>query len=164
MGVEFHDYSMKVKAAMNDRINAVLEECAGEVESQTKRNTSVGRVNGGKTKNDWQHKVIESDHIAYIGNNQQTAIWLEFGTGEHAIPNPDGKGSRKGGWFIPIGNGEGMMSKAVAKAYGFRIYKGKNGMQFAHTDGMKPQRPFWKAYTGLKSAITKRIQNSLKGL
>ena len=164
MSVEFHDYSFEVKAAMDEHILAALEECAAELESQTKQNTTVGRVSGGKTKNNWQHKVVKSEKTAYIGNNLETAIWLEFGTGEHAIPNPDGKGSRKGGWFIPIGNGDGMMSKAVAKAYGFRIYKGKNGMEYAHTYGMKPQRPFWNAYNRLKNAIIKRMQSSMKGL
>ena len=29
MAVKFHDYSMKVNNAIDDKINAVLEECAG---------------------------------------------------------------------------------------------------------------------------------------
>lgn len=164
MSFEFHDFSIKVKAAMDETILAALEEAAGELESQVKQNTTVGRVNGGKTKNQWQHKVVASEKTAYIGNNEMTAIWLEFGTGEHAIPNPSGKGSRKGGWFIPIGNGEGMMSKAVAKAYGFRIYKGKNGVEYAKTYGMKPQRPFWKAFESKRSTLIKLIENKLKEL
>ena len=134
MGVEFHDYSIEVKAAMSDRINAVLEECAGEIESQTKRNS---RVKTGKTKNSFQHKVVDSDHIAYIGSNEENAIWEEFGTGEYAL-NGDG---RKGGWA-------------------YVDEKGKRHFTY----GKRPSRAFWNAYTSLKSAITKRIQNSLKGL
>lgn len=164
MAVEFHDFSIQVKEAISEHAAAALEEAAGELESQVKRNTAVGRVNGSKTKNNWQHKVVESELIAYIGNNQQTAIWLEFGTGEHAIPNPDGKGSRKGGWYVPIGNGEGMISPAVVKAYGFRVYKGKNGQNFIHTYGMKPQRPFWKAYESKRASLIRLIQNRMKGL
>lgn len=165
MAVEFEDNTIKVKAKMNERLVAVLEECAGELESQAKRNTKVGKINNGaRTKNQWQHKVIDSELIAYIGNPQQTAIWLEFGTGEHAIPNPDGKGSRKGGWYIPIGEGEKMISPATVKAYGFKVVEGKNGMKFAHTYGMKAQRPFWNAYTKMKNPIIKRLQNALKGL
>lgn len=160
MGVEFQDFTIKVQGEISDRINSVLEECAGEVESQTKRNTSVGKVAGGKTKNAWKHKVIDSEHTAYIGNNEETAIWIEFGTGEYAL---EGKG-RKGGWYIPIGNGAGMISQAVVDAYGFRVVEGKDGMKFAHTYGMKPQRPFYKAYTMLKDGIIKHIQNSFKGL
>lgn len=164
MSVKFYDYSIKVKGAMTDLAAAALEEAAGELESQAKRNTTVGRVGGGKTKNNWQHKVIESELTAYIGNNQDTAIWIEFGTGEHAIPNPDGKPSRKGGWYVPIGNGKNMISPAVVKAYGFRVYHGKDGMKYIHTDGMKPQRPFWKAYESKRSSLIRLIQNRMKGL
>ena len=132
--VEFKDFRIEVKAAMDDKINAVLEECAGELESQVKRNT---RVDTGKTKNSFQHKVVDSEHIAYIGSNEQNAIWEEFGTGEHAIK---GNG-RKGGWFYVDEKGHGH-----------------------YTTGKKPSRAFWKAYTSLKNAIIKRIQDSMKGL
>lgn len=132
--VTFEDYSVKVMGAIDDRINAVLEECAGELESQVKRNT---RVDTGKTKNSFQHKVVDSEHAAYIGSNYENAIWEEFGTGEHAI---NGNG-RKGGWLYVDEKGEG---------------------HFTH--GKKPSRAFWNAYNSLKNAIISRIQNSMKGL
>ena len=134
MSVEFHDYTIKVKAAIDDKINAVLEECAGELESQVKRNT---RVDTGKTKNSFQHKVVVSEHTAYIGSNEENAIWEEFGTGEHAL---EGNG-RKGGWFYVDEKGDGHF-----------------------TTGKKPSRAFFKAYTSLKNKIINRIQSSLKGL
>lgn len=87
--VIFEDYSIEVMGAIDSKINAALEECAGEIESQTKRNT---RVDTGKTKNSWQHTVNEDEHIAYIGSNYENAIWEEFGTGEYA------SNGRKGGW------------------------------------------------------------------
>lgn len=134
MAIEFHDYSMQVKNAIDDRINAVLEECAGEVESQTKRNS---RVKSGQTKNSFQHKVMDSEHIAYIGSNEENAIWEEFGTGEHALA---GNG-RKGGW----------------------AYKDeKDDWHFSY--GKTPSRAFWKAFTSLKNSIISRIQDSLRGL
>jgi hypothetical protein len=134
MSVEFHDYTIKVKDAIDDRIDAVLEECAGELESQAKRNS---RVKTSKTKNSFQHKVVDSEHTAYIGSNDENAIWEEFGTGEHALK---GNG-RKGGWFYVDEKGEG---------------------HFTH--GKKPSRAFWKAYTSLKNKIIKRIQEFMKGL
>ena len=134
MSVEFHDYTIKVKDVMDDRINAVLEECAGELESQVKRNT---RVKTGKTKNSFQHKVVEAEHTAYIGSDEENAIWEEFGTGEYALK---GNG-RKGGWFYVDAEGEG---------------------HFTH--GKKPTRAFWKAYTSMKNKIIKPIQEFMKGL
>ena len=152
---------MSVKNAIASIAESVLEEVAGELEAQVKRNTKVGKVSGGKTKNNWKHKVLQSKegYTAYIGNNQQTAIWLEFGTGEYAL---EGKG-RKGGWWIPIGGAKGI-SEEVANAYHFPILGGKNGKKFAFTRGMLPQRPFWKAYTSMKNKIIARIQNALKEL
>ena len=134
MSVEFKDFRIEVKSAMDDRINAVLEECAGELESQVKRNS---RVDTGKTRNSFRHKVVDSEHTAYIGSSDENAIWEEFGTGEHAL---EGNG-RKGGWFYVDEEGHGH-----------------------YTHGKKPSRAFWKAYTSLKNAIIKRIQESLKGL
>ena len=59
MAVKFEDYTIEVQGAIDNKINAVLEECAGELESQVKRNTYVYT---GKTKNSWQHKVVDSEH------------------------------------------------------------------------------------------------------
>ena len=132
--VEFQDFSIHVKGAINGRIDAVLEECAGEIESQTKRNS---RVDTSKTKNSFEHMVDTDSHTAYVGSNYDNAIYEEFGTGEHALK---GNG-RKGGWR----------------------YKDAEG-HWHYTTGKKPSRAFWKAYTSLKNAIIKHIQDSLKGL
>lgn len=133
MAVEFADYTIKVKDAMDDAINAVLEECAGELESQAKRNS---RVDTGKTKNSFRHKLDKAEHVAYIGSDYENAIWEEFGTGEYAL-NGDG---RKGGW----------------------AYKDPKTGETIWTHGKKPSRAFWNAYISLKSAIIQKIQNALK--
>ena len=136
--VIFEDYTLQVQAAIDDRINVVLEECAGELESQVKRNfDTADRVDTGKTKNSFQHKVVDSEHVAYIGSNDENAIWEEFGTGEYALK---GNG-RKGGWSYQDAKGD-----------------------WHYTTGKKPSRAFWKAYTSLKAKIIKHIEEALKGL
>ncbi len=132
--VEFHDFSIEVMDVMDDKINAVLEECAGELESAAKRNT---RVDTSQTKNNWRHYVDDAKHEATIGNPLENAIWEEFGTGEHALK---GNG-RKGGWYYVDEKGEG---------------------HFTH--GKKPSRAFYHAFTSLKNAIINRIQEALKGM
>ena len=134
MSVKFEDYTIKVQDAIDDKINAVLEECAGELESQAKRNS---RVDTGQTKNSFMHFVNEEFHEAYIGSDAENSIWEELGTGEHALA---GNG-RKGGW----------------------AYKDQKG-NWHHTKGKPPSRAFQKAYDSKKNAIIKRIQSSLKGL
>lgn len=136
--IVFHDYSISVKNAMGNRIEAALHECAGEVVSQTKRNS---RVDTGKTKNSFRYVVKGSfdggDLQAIMGSSDENAIWEEFGTGEHAL---NGNG-RKGGWFYVDAKGEGH-----------------------YTHGKRPSRAFYKAFQALKKPIVDYLQNALKGL
>lgn len=132
--VKFEDYTLKVIDAMNDKINAVLEECAGEMESAVKRNS---RVATGKTKGSFRHQVDDAKHEAAIGSSDENAIWEEFGTGEYALK---GNG-RKGGWVYVDEEGNG---------------------HFTH--GKKPSRAFHHAYESLKKPIQNHIQEALKGL
>jgi hypothetical protein len=135
MSVTFKDFSINVIATMNDTASAVLEEVAGEVESQVKRNTAVDT---GQTKNSWTHKVESSkdQHTATVGSPLQNAIWEELGTGEYAL-NGDG---RKGGW----------------------AYKDEEG-NWHFTHGKHPRRPLHKAYTTLKNKMIKHMQDIFKG-
>lgn len=112
-----------------------LEEAAGELESQVKRNTAVKT---GQTKNSWSHNVHDwgDEFEAEVGSDYENAIWEEFGTGEYAL-NGDG---RKGGWFYEDAEGNG---------------------HFTH--GKKPRRPFHKAYITLKPKLIKFIQDRFKG-
>lgn len=134
--VKFIDFTVKVQNAIDERAEAVLEECAGEFESQVKRNS---RVRTGKTKNSFQHKVSKTDEgfEAAVGSDYENAIWEEFGTGDYALK---GNG-RKGGWFYVDEKGDG---------------------HFTH--GKRPSRAFWNAYTTLKNKIITHIQNAFKGL
>ena len=132
---KFHDHTEEVKAVIADLAMATLEEAAGELESQVKRNTVVDT---GQTKNSWQHKVVQDgeNYVATVGSDYQNAIWEEFGTGDYAL-HGDG---RKGGWFYVDAKGDG---------------------HFTH--GKKPRRPFHKAYSTLKNKLITFIQDRFKG-
>jgi len=132
--IRFEDNTLRIINAMSDKINIALEESAGELESQVKRNT---RVKTGQTKNSWKHKVDNDKHEAVVGSDYQNAIWEEFGTGEYAV-NGDG---RRGGWCYVDEDGNG---------------------HFTH--GKKPSRALHNAYTTLKNKIKKHLQDALKGL
>lgn len=155
--VEFNDFSVQVMGAIDDRIDGVLAEVAGEIISQTKRNSRVGSA-GAKTKNSFQYKVDTSTHTAYMGSPDENALWEEMGTGEHAL---QGNG-RKGAWYVPVEKVTGYKKPTYnGKVV---IIHGKDGQKFYKTNGKKPSRAFWKAFESLKNAIIKRIQDSLKGL
>ena len=135
--VKFIDHTEEVQGLLADIAEAVLEEVAGELESQVKRNT---RVDTGATKNSWTHRVTGSmmagEFKAEVGSPLENAIWEEFGTGEYAL---NGNG-RKGGWFYEDEEGVG---------------------HFTH--GKPPSRAFHNAYTSLKNKLIRHIQNAFKG-
>lgn len=160
--ITFEDFSPKIISNLDTRIYKALEEASGELEAQVKRNTKVGRVNGGNTRGKWTHWVDPANYTAYVGNPLETALWLEFGTGEHA--KKTGHKGRAGKWYILIGNGRNQISQAVVDAYHMKVVYGKDGKKFVETTGIEPQRPLHKAYTKNKKKISNHIQNSLKGL
>ena len=132
MSVQFEDFSIKVKDALEDAALRFLEEAASEVESQARRNS---RVDTGQLKGSWKHIVDDDKHEATIGSPLQNAIWEEFGTGEYAAKG-DG---RKGGWS----------------------YKDDTG-DWHHTTGKKPNRTLQRAFDSKKGKIMNRAKQIFK--
>ena len=135
MDIKFIDHTEEVQTAMMECAVRALEETSGELESQVIQNTKAVT---GQLKGSWTHRITSSSTKteAQVGSPLQRAIWYEFGTGEYAL-NGDG---RKGGWKYVDDEGNGHFTR-----------------------GMHPRRPFWNAYTSLKSKLIKRIQDVFKG-
>lgn len=151
--VKFEDNSMECIDALDSAVLAFLEEAAGELEAQAKRNT---REDTSQTKNNWSHVVDESAQKATVGNPLENALWEEFGTGEYAI-NGDG---RKGAWYIPVekvtGHKKPTFNGKVTIVYG------KNGKKYYMTNGKKPSRALQKAFDSRKSTIIQKAEKILK--
>ena len=126
--IEFRDFSIQVKAAMNEAAIAFLHESGGEVVAQTVRNS---RVDTGKTAGSFQNVVDVGKYEATIGSSEENAIWEEFGTGEYAL-HGDG---RKGGWS----------------------YQDKKG-QWHHTRGKTPSRALWKGFNEARPKIVSQAE------
>ena len=133
--VEFQDFSVQVKDALDDAVLQFLEEAGSELEAQTKRNQS--RVDSGQTKGAWTHVVNESEQTCTVGNPLENAIWEEFGTGEYAL---EGNG-RKGGW----------------------IYQDKDTGEWHYTEGKTPLRALYNAFTANRNKIIRMAEQVLKG-
>ena len=136
MSVVFKDYSKIVINKLNNNAVQWLEEASGELEAQTKRNT---KVDTGKTKGSWEHRVNESKMEAEVGSRYKNALWEEFGTGIYAI---NGDGRKDVPW----------------------VYKNPNDGKFYATVGKKPRRALYKAYTSLKNKLIKSAQERFKRL
>ena len=132
MSVQFDDFSMQVKAALEEAAVQFLYEAAGELASQTARNSPVDT---GQLKNSWQYKVDENKLEATIGSPLENAIWNEYGTGEYAL---EGNG-RKGGWRYVDAKGKGHF-----------------------TYGKRPSRAFNNAKITCEPKIAKAAQEKFK--
>ena len=73
--VHFDDFSLQVKAAIEEAAIQYLHEGAGELVSQTARNSPVDT---GQLKNSWNYKVDEGKKEATIGSSLENAIWNEY--------------------------------------------------------------------------------------
>ena len=136
MSVVFKDYSKIVINKFNNNAVQWLEEASGELESQTKRNT---KVDTGKTKGSWEHRVNESKMEAEVGSRYKNALWEEFGTGIYAL---NGDGRKDVPW----------------------VYKNPKDNKFYATVGKKPRRALFNAYTSLKNKLIRSAQERFKRL
>lgn len=159
--VIFEDFTIEVQGMIDDAVNITLEECAGELVSAVKRSS---RKDTSETRNSFRHKVDKSSHTAYIGSDEENAIWEEFGTGEHAL---EGKG-RKGYWVFVKGQSGG--NKKSLKSYSLKEAKQvmailrSKGLEAYYTNGKEPSRAFYNSYQKMKPKIIKRFQTVFKGM
>ena len=134
MSVVFKDFTKVVLDKIHETGETFLEEVGGEVEAQTKRNT---KVDTGKTKGSWEHKVDADKMEVQIGSRYKNALWEELGTGIYAL------------------NGDGRKTKWV--------YRTEDGKFYA-TVGKKPRRALYRAYESKKNAIIREAKRRFKEL
>ena len=132
--IVFNDFSVEVKGKIKAALIAALHESAGELTSQTQRNT---RVDTGNLKGSWEYVIDEDEMKATIGSPLQNAIWEEFGTGLQAL-NGDG---RKTAWRYQDAKGE-----------------------WHTTTGKKGTRAFFRACEATKPKINAMFEKKLKGM
>ena len=128
MSVVFKDFTKIVLDKIHQTGEAFLEEVGGEIEAQTKQNT---KVDTGKTKGSFEHKVDADKMEVQIGSRYKNALWEELGTGIYAL------------------NGDGRKNKWV-----YRTPDGK----FHATVGKKPRRALYRAYNSKKNVIVREAK------
>lgn len=162
-GVKFQDFRIQCKEALDDAAIQYLYEAAGELEAQTKRNSRPIKYGRHDVRGNWTYRVDEDDKEAVVGNPLEASYWEELGTGEYAL-NKDG---RKGWWVYvegndtPSGNSKIYTKEEAMQTAAFLRSKGLD----AHaTKGTEANRPLFRAYTSLKSALIRRAEQVFKGL
>lgn len=153
MSAKFEDYSVKVKAALNDTTIAWLHEVANEIAAQANRNCKMDGEAGRTLRGSYGTSVDEKKGSATVGSPQEAVYWEEFGTGEYADTAKNGGKKGRQGWWVYVEGGSGYDGKtnayktqkeAEAVAAGMRA----EGIPAVATKGRKP------AYTLLNSFNT----------
>lgn len=156
MSVEFKDFSIQVKAALNDTTKAWLYEWANETASQARDNCTM-TDDDGQLKGSYRADVDTVAGEAKIGTHLESGYWEEYGTGEYAV-HGDG---RKGWWVYKDGykgNGGKQLTEAQAKDIAAR----KPNVHA--TNGRKPAATLEKAFLSVKPKAEADLENRLKGL
>ncbi len=173
------DNSPAVKAALKKSMRKFLHEAGLEIKSETIDNS---RTDTSYTKGSYEYRIEEdsTEQKVYIGSPEMNAVYEEFGTGEYALK---GNG-KKGGWWIPVGNGEGKIPLKSVKRYvskydrQWAAYRYANGevtkgkairqtqkrgaLVAVFTYGKTPNRPMQRAYDSKKELIKRRMHEIVK--
>ena len=164
--IEFIDFSVRVKEAMEDALIAGLHEAGGELHARTVRNSRQGHKYGDiEARSLWKYQVDENKKEAAVGSPYEAGFWEEFGTGEYA-QNGDG---RKGWWvYIEDGSGyEGKTNTYSTKEEAERMaaYIRKKYKLPAHaTNGIEPNQPLQRAFKTGRKAVKAILESKLKGM
>lgn len=159
MSVEFKDYSVKVKAEINDITIAWLYEWANEITAHAQRNCKMD--DRGQLRGSYANEINEGKGKAQIGTPLESGYWEEFGTGEYAA-----KGDGRKGWWVYI---KGQASKGGGKTYHSQAeaedaakYLRSKGLDAIATNGRKPNYTLQKAYTVNRSKAVADLEKKLR--
>lgn len=161
MAVEFQDYSVKVKAALNDATVAWLHTWSGEIASQAKRGCKLTRDDVGvDLPGSYANEVDESAGVATIGTPHEAGYWEEWGTGEYAY-HGDG---RKGWWVYVEGNhgtstSQVQYSEKQAKAIAASMRE--KGLNAHATNGRAPNHTLERAFESVMDKAVADLEETL---
>lgn len=161
--VKFEDFSVKVKAALNETTIAWLHETANEVTSQAQRNCVMEDDAGKQLKGSYKNVVDDGKGEAQVGSPLESAYWEEWGTGEYAAH----KDGRKGWWVFVKGaprgkGGKSYNTREEAEEAAKFLRKTKKLDAYA-TNGRRPNYTLENAFKAVGDKAVSALQEKLKG-
>ena len=160
--VEFKDFSIDVKAAVNDTTIAWLHEVANEVTSQAQRNCKMEEDAGKRLKGSYKNVVDDGKGEAQVGTPLEEGYWEEWGTGEYAA-----HGDGRKGWWVYIrgqksqGGGQSYKTKEEAEDAA-AFLRAVKGLDAVVTNGRRPNYTLEKAFGAVKNPAIAQLERLLK--
>lgn len=164
MATEFRDFSIEVKAALDDITRAWLHEAANEVAAHAQRNCKMDGDIGRQLRGSYETDVDEGKGEASIGSPMEAVYWEEFGTGSHAVDKSKG---RKG-WWVYVKDGDSRKSTggktyaSQAEAQEAADFLRSRGLDAYATNGRDPQYTLQNAFTKTEPKAVRRLETMLE--
>ena len=160
--VKFQDFSIDVKAAIDEETIAWLYTWGSETASQAQRNCSLEGEEGKRLKGSYRSKVDEGKGVATIGTPMEAGFWEEWGTGAYAA-----HGDGRKGWWIFIegeasqGGGKSYATKEEAEKAANFLRKVKHLDAYV-TNGRRPNYTLENAFKNVKPKAVADLEDILK--
>lgn len=165
MKFEFKDYTLNVKAELNNTTLGWLRTWSHEIASQAQKNCKLDGEEGIRLRKSYRAEVNDSAGEALIGTPLESGYWEEFGTGEHAV---DRSKSRSGWWVYTPGNpgpdgykSTTYLSEAEAEAAALYI-RTKYKKDAVATNGRDPQYTLQNAFKSVSPKAEADLGKLLK--
>lgn len=160
--VEFQDFSVNVKAELNDISLAWLMETANEVTAQAQRTCQMEDDAGKRLKGSYANNVDEGNGTATVGTPLEEGYWEEWGTGEYAA-----HGDGRKGWWVYI---RGQASQGGGKSYSTKdeaeeaaaFLRAAKGLDAVVTNGRRPNYTLENAFNTTKNPAIAQLERRLK--
>ncbi|MBQ9740411.1 MAG: hypothetical protein IJV91_05665 [Kiritimatiellae bacterium] len=165
--VVFKDFSMEIKAALDEASIAALYEIAAEVTSQAQRTCVMEDDAGKRLKGSYANTVDESKGMATVGTPLEEGYWEEFGTGEHADTAKNGGKPGRQGWWVYV-KGQGTRAKVSAEyrdkeeAEAVAASMRAEGLDAYATNGRDPHYTLERSFEAKAEWAKKHVANTLK--
>ena len=161
-GVEFKDFSIDVKAAINNVSLNWLRETADEITSQAADNCQMNKEDKGHLRVTYRNVVDEGKGMATVGSPLESSYWEEWGTGEYAA-----HGDGRKGWWVYIrgqaskGGGKSYKTKEEAEEAAAFLRNVKN-LDAVVTNGRRPNYTLEKSFEATKNPAIAELERKLK--
>lgn len=159
MKIKLEDHSDEVLAALESACQRALEKCGLVAEGYAKK---LCPVDTGNLRNSITHTVSDGEKAAYIGTNNEYAVYVECGTGIHSPAKISGY------WVYVVGN-ENYKSKNPGKRYTYEKAKQivailrSKGLDAHMTDGRRATPYIKPAVADHIAQYNRIIEQELKG-
>lgn len=154
MPVELKDFSVQIKAKMDEVAKGWLTEWAHTVASVAKDNCQMD--DDGQLRGSYRADVDLGAGEARIGTPLESGYWEEYGTGEYAV-----HGDGRKGWWVYKDGYEGRGGKQLTEEQAKAIAAGKSDVHA--TNGRRPAATLENAFVQTKPKMEADLEQKLGG-